>query len=59
MPVMPTDASRLLLFAETARPAGSASVTKIRRFRLARLQPDAGRQAADEPRYAYLKRSYD
>lgn len=51
--------SRLLLFADGPRAADPDSATKIRRYRLARLAPQASRDAAGEPRYAYLKRSYD
>ena len=53
-----TDAARLLLFADSPRPGASGTVTKIRRYRLARLRLDAAR-GAGEPRYAYLKRSHD
>lgn len=64
--VMPTaataaaDATRLLLFAEgPARSAASGTAKKLRRYRLARLQLDAASRAEGEPRYAYLKHSYD
>lgn len=54
-----TDAARFLLFADEARTAAPRAAATIRRYRLARLLP-AGAQPADaEPRYAYLKRSYD
>jgi hypothetical protein len=56
---MPTTDARLLLFSDAPRSAGPSPATGIRRYRLARLQPDAPRPATDEPRYAYLKRSYD
>ena len=53
------DATRLLLFAEgSPRSAGSSTTKQVRRYRLARLQLDA-RRGEGEPRYAYLKRSYD
>ncbi len=53
------DATRLLLFAEgPSRPAGSSTAKKVRRYRLARLQLDARRDGG-EPRYAYLRGSYD
>jgi hypothetical protein len=61
MPSMPTtaDATRLLLFAEgPSRSVRSSTAKKVRRYRLARLQLDA-RRGEGEPRYAYLKRSYD
>jgi len=59
MLLMPTaDAARLLLFADAPR-AHPGQPAKIRRYRLARLQLDAARRAEGEPRYAYLKRSYD
>lgn len=54
-----SDATRLLLFADAPRAAAPRPVARIRRYRLARLQLDAARRAAGEPRYAYLKRSYD
>ncbi|MCW3012359.1 MAG: hypothetical protein JWO90_2763 [Solirubrobacterales bacterium] len=54
-----TDAARLLLFADAPRASGSSTPTRIRRYRLARLQLDAARRSENEPRYAYLKRSYD
>lgn len=64
--VMPTaaaaavDATRLLLFAEGPVPsAASGTAKKLRRYRLARLQLDAASRAEGEPRYAYLKHSYD
>lgn len=57
---MPTAAAhppRLLLFADTAAGAPT-SISKVRRFRLARLPREIARRG-EEPRYAYLKRSYD
>lgn len=54
-----TDTARLLLFADTSRAAGPSTKAKIRRYRLARLQLDGTRRAEREPRYEYLKRSYD
>lgn len=60
MLLMPSaDATRLLLFADGPRAAAPDAVTKLRRYRLARLRPDAVQHADTEPRYAYLKRSYD
>jgi hypothetical protein len=60
MLVMPsTEATRLLLFADVPRRAAERPAAKIRRYRLARLQLAAPRGVAGEPRYAYLKRSYD
>ena len=56
---MPTADARLLLFADAPRAAGSSPATKIRRYRLARLKLTEARRAEGEPRYAYLKRSYD
>jgi len=57
---MPTTAAhRLLLFADAPRAAGPEAVARIRRYRLARLQPETTRAPGSEPRYAYLKRSYD
>jgi hypothetical protein len=57
MPI--TDAARILLFADAPRGAGPSAKTKIRRYRLARLPLDGTRRAEREPRYEYLKRSYD
>ena len=56
---MPTDAARLLLFADAPRAAAQGTATPIRRYRLARLRLEDARRADAEPRYAYLKRSYD
>lgn len=55
----PAAVTRLLLAPE-GRPqplARDRTVTPVRRYRLARLRTDAGRQ--DAPRYEYLKRCYD
>ena len=54
-----TDAARLLLFADEARTAAPSAAATIRRYRLGRLLPAAAKPAGVEPRYAYLKRSYD
>ncbi len=53
-------APRLLLFADGPR-AAEATTAKVRRYRLARLQPSRTleRRPGGEPRYEYLKRSYD
>ena len=59
VPMPTTDAHRLLLFADGRRALGPGPEKKVRRYRLARLQSGADRRALDEPRYAYLKRSYD
>ncbi len=60
MRAMPaTDVARLLLFADPPRGTQPSPLTKIRRYRLARLRPDAAQRDGGEPRYAYLKRSYD
>jgi hypothetical protein len=53
------DAARLLLFADSPRSAGAGDVARVRRYRLARLRLDEARREESEPRYAYLKRSYD
>lgn len=53
------DAPRLLLFADGPRSARPGAGARVRRYRLARLQPAAPRPPDAEPRYAYLKRSYD
>lgn len=55
-----TDASRLLLFSDAPRSATATTSAKVRRYRLARLQLDAAsRRPEGQPRYEYLKRSYD
>ncbi len=59
LPMPTTAAARLLLFSDSARPEGPSTVTRIRRYRLAKLRVDAARATEAEPRYAYLKRSYD
>lgn len=57
---MPTAAAaRLLLFADGPRAPEASTATKVRRYRLARLQLDAVRRGPAEPRYAYLKRTHD
>ncbi len=56
---MPTPAARVLLIADAPRATASSTKTKIRRYRLARLQLDGPRRAERAPRYEYLKRSYD
>ncbi len=59
MPTPDAAAARLLLFADGPRATGSSTTAKIRRYRLARLDLERRRRAGEEPRYAYLKRSYD
>ena len=58
-PMPNPDVQRLLLFADRPRRAAPAASAKVRRYRLARLQPAPARLREAEPRYAYLKRSYD
>ena len=55
-----SDAPRLLLFADGPRAAAQPTAANVRRYRLARLQPTPRSRRPDgEPRYEYLKRSYD
>ncbi len=54
-----TEPSRLLLFTDSPRTTAPVQPTKVRRYRLARLQPDGPRRDESAPRYEYLKRSYD
>lgn len=54
MPVMtsPTDATRLLLFADGLRPTTGGPAATVRRYRLGRLRLDAAHRPAGEPQYA-------
>ena len=54
-----TNATRLMLIADGPRAVDGSSTPKVRRYRLARMPLDAAVRAAGEPRYDYLKRSYD
>lgn len=58
-PMPSTNAPRLLLFSDGPRAAGTAPSAKVRHYRLARLQREAPARAEAQPRYEYLKRSYD
>jgi hypothetical protein len=54
----PLTASKVLLVADRRAASQGGQTVPIRRYRLARLRFD-GRPAAGEPRFDYLKRSYD
>lgn len=53
----PAVSSRILLV-EDRRGLAAAPVVSLRRYRLARLRPDARRRGSDG-RFEYLKRSHD
>ncbi len=57
MPIL--EPHRLLLFAAASRVVAPSAETKVRRYRPARLRFDESRRAEGQPRYDYLKRSYD